>query len=312
MFIVLAQAIDLLCCIAWHGSVMLALLPYYLIRAVFYPEQPCENGQASFYEGHVMHVRRAPVHNTFRYPVRVVVISLDDPPKWFKHQAKYHLSASEARAFAGTRGKVELMTNPMTAGYTQNPISVYYCFKEGDGEVDKCIAEVTNTPWNERVRFCFDSSQTKVKKALHVSPMMDMKGTWILTAPMPNEKLKLVVKVEHPEYGKDFFHAELVASRSKSLSRGEGGLGMLGTYGFQPHRTALLIYMQALILISKGLPLYPLPSPMTKQHAAVNASHPKIQTSGAFFEWTHPPRWPWNAGGDNMAGQKCPFSSTKS
>lgn len=39
-------------------------------------------------------------------------------------------------------------------------------------------AQVTNTPWNERVTFVFDPKGAEVKKALHVSPFMDMDGTW--------------------------------------------------------------------------------------------------------------------------------------
>lgn len=41
-----------------------------------------------------------------------------------------------------------------------------------------CPAQVTNTPWNERVTFVFDPKGAEVKKALHVSPFMDMDGTW--------------------------------------------------------------------------------------------------------------------------------------
>lgn len=35
-----------------------------------------------------------------------------------------------------------------------NPISVYYCHDEA-GALERCIAEVTNTPWGARVTFCF-------------------------------------------------------------------------------------------------------------------------------------------------------------
>ena len=38
--------------------------------------------------------------------------------------------------------------------------------------------QVTNTPWNERVTFAFDPAGASVRKALHVSPFMDMQGTW--------------------------------------------------------------------------------------------------------------------------------------
>lgn len=183
MIILIAQAIDLLCCIVWHGAVMLACLPIFVLRSTMrhalhhnHHHVPREEG-VTFFEGHVMHIRRAPVLNKFTYPVRICMISLDRPPSWFKQQSRDHLSANEARTFAGTRGKVDLLTSPMTSGYTQNPISVYYCYKPGDEEVDRCIAEVTNTPWNERVRFCFDSLRgfARVSKSLHVSPFMDMK-----------------------------------------------------------------------------------------------------------------------------------------
>jgi DUF1365 family protein len=74
-------------------------------------------------------------------------------------------------------GAVHLLTNPISAGYVQNPISVYYCYSNA-GQLQQCIAEVTNTPWGERVRFLFDPKGTSVPKCLHVSPMMDMKSTW--------------------------------------------------------------------------------------------------------------------------------------
>lgn len=74
-------------------------------------------------------------------------------------------------------GPVKLLTNPISAGYTQNPISVYFCYTP-EMQLQRCIAEVTNTPWGERVTFAFDPDGAAVPKALHVSPMMDMQNTW--------------------------------------------------------------------------------------------------------------------------------------
>jgi hypothetical protein len=111
---------------------------------------------------------------------------------------------------------VLLLTNPVSAGYTQNPISVYYCYGRreqqeqqqkqqqqqerqqdrrqqqqheqqqhdrprqlGDGATPLvAIAEVTNTPWGDRVRFVFRPEGDESPKALHVSPFMDMENTW--------------------------------------------------------------------------------------------------------------------------------------
>lgn len=50
---------------------------------------------------------------------------------------------------------MRLLTHPSSAGYTQNPISVYYCYNADSSQLEQCIAEVTNTPWAERVTFLF-------------------------------------------------------------------------------------------------------------------------------------------------------------
>lgn len=39
-----------------------------------------------------------------RYAVRMAVLDLDAAPSWFKSQAAHHMTASEARKFAGTTG----------------------------------------------------------------------------------------------------------------------------------------------------------------------------------------------------------------
>lgn len=50
---------------------------------------------------------------------------------------------------------MRLLTHPPAAGYTQNPISVYYCYSPDGQRLERCLAEVTNTPWAERVTFLF-------------------------------------------------------------------------------------------------------------------------------------------------------------
>lgn len=44
--------------------------------------------------------------------------------------------------------------------------------------LQRCIAEVTNTPWGARVTFAFEPGEQRVPKALHVSPLMDMHSSW--------------------------------------------------------------------------------------------------------------------------------------
>ena len=95
------------------------------------------------------------VPQTCSYRVRMAVIDLDNSPSWWKRTPTDNLTASEARRLAGTAGPVRLLTHPPAAGYSQNPISVYYCYSADGSSLEQCIAEVTNTPGAERVSFLF-------------------------------------------------------------------------------------------------------------------------------------------------------------
>ncbi|CAI5458973.1 unnamed protein product, partial [Closterium sp. Yama58-4] len=155
------------------------------------------------YGGHVAHHRSHPTRHGFNYAVRYALVNLDAPPDWFvRSSAQHHMSADEARSFAGTDGPIFLLTNPTSMGYEQNPISVYYCYracssstatatvansgsssKSEGGQCEEallppaeslavCIGEVSNTPWTDRVTFLFAPLLDHVPKPLHVSPFM--------------------------------------------------------------------------------------------------------------------------------------------
>mmetsp|Transcript_64072 Transcript_64072/g.177045 ORF Transcript_64072/g.177045 Transcript_64072/m.177045 type:complete len:179 (-) Transcript_64072:780-1316(-) len=84
----------------------------------------------------------------------------------------------------GDDGLVLLLTEPSCLGYHQNPISVYYCYR-ADGSLASCLAEVTNTPWTERVVFPFEPTGDTVPKPLHVSPFIDMYRNWRISSSDP-------------------------------------------------------------------------------------------------------------------------------
>ncbi|GAA0163816.1 hypothetical protein LIER_19593 [Lithospermum erythrorhizon] len=200
--------------------------------------------QVRLYEGSVWHQRKAPVQHSFQYSVRYALYELD-------HSPTEHLSASQARLFAGTNGPVFLLSIPPSVGYEQNPLSVYYCY-ENEGStlsLKKCIAEVTNTPWGERVVFLFDPNSDTVAKPLHVSPFMDMHGNWRIKANAPGDSLAIEISVQHPELG-DYFTATLMAKKVSSLMVGDHAL----FFWLMPHKVALWIYWHALKLWWKGVP----------------------------------------------------------
>ncbi|KAL2636142.1 hypothetical protein R1flu_007621 [Riccia fluitans] len=116
-----------------------------------------------------------------------------------------------------------------------------------DGESLKtAIAEVTNTPWGERVKFEFEPSKDKVAKLLPVSPLMDMAGSWLMYASPPGEKMTVTIGVEHPEFGK-FFVASLGLKKVQSVANPESFFWLM------PHKVAVWIYWHAMLLLWKGV-----------------------------------------------------------
>ncbi|XP_052291497.1 uncharacterized protein LOC102609914 isoform X2 [Citrus sinensis] len=200
----------------------------------------------SLYEGTVWHDRRRPVRHSFKYPVRYALFDLDHAPQ----APPDHLSAGEARRVAETNGPVLLLTIPPSVGYEQNPLSLYYCYDvEGSTQcLKKCIAEVTNTPWGERVTFVFNPKSDLVAKPLHVSPFMDMHGNWSIRANAPGENLLVEISVQHPELG-DYFVATLKAKRVSSQLMSDQDM----FFWLMPHKVAFWIYWHALKLWWKNV-----------------------------------------------------------
>ncbi|XP_031376635.1 uncharacterized protein LOC116192273 isoform X2 [Punica granatum] len=192
----------------------------------------------ALYEGTVWHERRRPIRHSFRYSVRYALVDLDRAP----HSPPGHLSVDEARESAGTNGPV--------VGYEQNPLSLYYCYERSSSgqDLQKCIAEVTNTPWGERVTFVFDPNSDLVAKPLHVSPFMDMLGNWSIKANAPGNSLFVVISVRHPELG-DYFTATLKIKKVPSSSVVHHAM----FFWLMPHKVALWIYWHAFKLWWKNV-----------------------------------------------------------
>lgn len=202
----------------------------------------------TFYQGTVWHERRSPVRHKFAYHVRYALVNLDSsPPSFLSTAFHHHMTASQARSLAGTTGPVYLLTVPTSVGYEQNPLSVYYCFNDDETCLSGCIAEVTNTPWGERVTFLFDPNGDIVAKPLHVSPFMDMLGAWRMKACVPEQNILITITVQHPEHG-NYFTAFLSANRVVCSQA-----SLEGFFWLMPQKTAIGIYWQAFLLWWKGV-----------------------------------------------------------
>jgi len=125
---------------------------------------------ASLYVGEVMHARLKPVGHRFQYRVMSLLIDLDrldeadrmSPLFGVNRRALYSFhetdhgprDGSSLRAYAQASaaakgvdlsgGRVLLLTYPRIAGYTFNPLSVYFCY-DASGALAVVIYEVRNT-----------------------------------------------------------------------------------------------------------------------------------------------------------------------
>ena len=75
---------------------------------------------------------------------------------------------------------MRLLANPRYLGVGFNPVSFYFLHGE-EGAVEAVIAEVTNTPWGERVAYVLDGRArdgdaitAQFAKSMHVSPFQPM------------------------------------------------------------------------------------------------------------------------------------------
>ena len=104
------ELLYLLCSILstfFTSLVLSILLPFRtLLHCVSYSRAVGSSAAAeesvSFYEGTVWHERRRPVHHSFLYAVRYVLVDLDRSPNVLSD----HLSGDEARRIAGSTGPV--------------------------------------------------------------------------------------------------------------------------------------------------------------------------------------------------------------
>ncbi len=67
-------------------------------------------------------------------------------------------TGSSAKPASRPAGPIRLLTHLRYFGYCFNPVSFYYCFDARRDRVETIVAEITNTPWNERHAYVLPTS----------------------------------------------------------------------------------------------------------------------------------------------------------
>ncbi|MCU0978575.1 MAG: DUF1365 domain-containing protein [Pirellulaceae bacterium] len=242
------------------------------------------------YEGRVGHCRYQPVVHRFRYPLMVLYLDLDELPKLTAQggllstarfsAASFHRSdhlgdgptslAESVRDLVAERcgsrpeGPIRLLTQLRYFGYYFSPLNLFYCYGEGGQRVQYVVAEVSNTPWNERHYYVLwqgnrlegESRQRfRHPKTFHVSPFMGMDSSydWRLNEPGDH----LLVHLAASQEGQRLFDAAMTLRR-RPLGRAELRSALV-RYPFMTFRIMTAIYYQALRLWFKKVPFFPHP-----------------------------------------------------
>jgi DUF1365 family protein len=182
---------------------------------------------SAVYEGWVRHRRFAPIEHSFRYPLFLMYLDLDelpgvlDPfplfsarraaPAHFRRAdymgdparplAECARDAVEAETGSRPAGPVRLLANLRYLGHIFNPVSFYYCFEETGERVDAIVVDVNNIPWGERHPYVLARGSRRgrvlgdeLDKDLHVSPLMGMDQTYAFRASEPAERLSVHIE----------------------------------------------------------------------------------------------------------------------
>lgn len=248
---------------------------------------------SAIYRGEVTHRRLRPKVHALRYRIFQIYLDLDEAPQLSRtrrlfgfdraallslHQKdhgdgsatplKTQMERRVAAEGLAVGGPVRMLCLPRVLGFVFNPISLYFCH-DASGALSAIVYEVNNTFGDRHCYVLPADAAARIRvqatrKALHVSPFMDMDHDYHFAVEEPGEGFTLRIQVRR---GEEVWLTTGFSGRRAEFTDRE----LLGAWLSHPLVTLKVvaaIHWEALKIWRKGIGYRPRPHTARKPGAA--------------------------------------------